>query len=420
MLINFTCSNFRSFRDEQTLSMLPGKTLNHQSHLIKAGNVDILNTAVIFGANASGKSNIYKAMRFSKELIVGYKIDHQCYFRLDPQYEKTPSTFEYEISVGEKLYRYGFRVIISTGEIVGEWLFRVSDKENEEDRLIFQRPLENNPHPEILSKFKRRLSRYLILTLSDELRKYHSEEVDEILQVRDWFFYNLKIFGTEENLLYELTYSEEQCRELGEFLGDFDLGVFSVGFDYANVRDDVGIPMVLKKGISIYNHCVINKEGVGTSKERRVADAKEQTCILMNNHGSDKEKFLWYDESDGTRRIMDLAPIIISDVPDVTYIVDELDRSLHPMVVYEFVRRFSNRNNGIAKQLIFTTHQTCLLDQNLLRRDEIWFVQKSRSGTTDLYSLDDFKERFDKNIEKLYLGGRYEGIPNINRRDYNA
>ena len=241
------------------------------------------------------------------------------------------------------------------------------------------------------------------------------------MEVRDWFTNNLKIISTEENLLSELTYTEEQVKELGDLLGDFDLGVFSVGFEYADVKSyDVGDPTFMRKGINIHEHCVINRDGVGTAKERRVADAKEQTCILLNNHGSDKEQFLWFDESDGTRRIMDLAPIIISDVPDVTYIVDELDRSLHPMVVYEFVRRFANRSNGIVKQLIFTTHQTCLLDQNLLRRDEIWFVQKDRSGTSDLYSLDDFGERFDKNIEKFYLGGRYEGIPNINRREFNA
>ncbi len=420
MLINFTCSNFRSFRDEQTLSLLPGKTLNHQGHLVTAGKVNILNTAAIFGANASGKSNIYKAMRFSRDFVLGAKIDRQSYFRLDPKYESVPSTFEYEIGTGGEFFRYGFQVIISTGEITGEWLFRVSDSENKEDTVIFQRPLENNPHPEILSRFKRRSSRYLILTLSDELRKRTSNDVADILKVRDWFADNLKIISTEENLLSELTYSEEQCRALGDLLGDFDLGVFSVGFSYANIREEVGLPKTFRKGINIYDRCVINRDGVGTNRDHKVADAKEQTCILQNNHGSDTEKFLWYDESDGTRRIMDLAPMIISDVPDITYVVDELDRSLHPMVVYEFVRRFANRADGIIKQLIFTTHQTCLLDQNLLRRDEIWFVQKDRSGTTALYSLDDFKERFDKNIERLYLGGRYEGIPNINRRDFDA
>lgn len=167
--------------------------------------------------------------------------------------------------------------------------------------------------------------------------------------------------------------------------------------------------------LTVYNEYVSRYPKKSSNDEKRQRNSKEP-LILVNNHGLKDELFLWYDESDGTRRLMDLAPMIISKEPDVTYIVDELDRSLHPMVVYEFVRRFTNSEaSQFKKQLIFTTHQTCLLDQELLRRDEIWFVQKERDGHSELYSLDQYNERSNKNIERMYLNGDFDAIPNILR-----
>ena len=419
MLLNFTCSNFRSFRTEQTLSMLPGSMKNHQGHIISQNDVKLLSVSAIFGANASGKSNIYKAMRYSRDFILGNKIDNQSYFRLDPTCKEEPSSFEYEFSIGDKIYRYGFQTIISKGSIVGEWLWRVSSNESQEDSLIFQRPLDSNPCPKLISKYKIRISRHLILTLADELRKKADPEIQEIVNVRNWFENNLKIIGTDENLLCELDYTTEQCQELSRFLGDFDVGISSVGFELVdkNRIESEQTRRVVDK-LYIADHIVKKDISTLPRKDYRKADARDQTLVLTNNHGSKEELFLWYDESDGTRRLMDLASIVISSVPDITYIVDELDRSLHPMVVYELVRRFSSKRAiEPPKQLIFTTHQTCLLDQDLLRRDEIWFVQKERDGQSNIYSLDEYDVRFDKNIEKMYLGGRYDAIPKITRGD---
>lgn len=419
MLLNFTCSNFRSFRDEQSFSMLPGSTKNHQSHMIAHGDTDLLSVSAIFGANASGKSNIYRAMRFSRDFILGLPIDKRSYFRLNPEYKEKPSTFEYEISVDGRLYRYGFQVVISQRRVEAEWLWRISDKESVEDELIYQRPLDADSFPLSFIRLKRRISKFLILTLADELRRNKDPRVAELLAVRRWFEKNLRIIGTQDSYVTEIDYTPEQCKELGRLLSDFDVGIYGTEFQlvkdvYFLNEDDSAIGQY----VNFSEHYITKNERAMTKKESRDADYKEGRWTLLNNHGRDDEQFLWFDESDGTRRLMDLAPMIISQESDITYVVDELDRSLHPMVVYEFVRRFaSNRFNGPLKQLIFTTHQTCLLDQELLRRDEVWFVQKMRDGHSELYSLDDYKERFDKNIEKMYLGGRYDAIPRITRGD---
>ena len=416
MLLNFTCSNFRSFRDEQTLSMLPGSTRNHQNHIITQGNLDILSLSVIYGANASGKSNIYKAMRFSRDFILGSPIDKQSYFRLDSESIGKPSTFEYEFTLNGIIYRYGFQLLISEGKVSGEWLWRVSDNESEDDRLIYQKPLDANPCPDGILKFKRRTSKYLILTLVDELRHKNDPDVLEIVAVRDWFENNLRVIGTDENMLDDLDYTEEECKEIGRLLADFDVGISSVSFKEVSDKHLKEEKLVYSKDDLKIGEHIVQKNL--PNKERIKVGPGRKRQVLTNNHGYKEEPFLWFDESDGTRRLLDLATIMISSVPDITYVVDELDRSLHPMVVYEMVRRFAvSRSNGPSRQLLFTTHQTCLLDQDLLRRDEIWFVQKETDGHSDLYSLDDYEVRFDKNIEKMYLAGRFNAIPRIIRGD---
>ncbi len=412
MLLNFTCSNFRSFRSEVTISMLPGATKNHPGHIMNVDGLEVLSTASIFGANASGKSNIFKAMKYSRDLILGKKIDENCFFRLDPEFRQKPSLFQFEFSIDDKLYRYGFEIIISERKIVNEWLWRISI--SGEDTLIYQKPLDSNPGPVSLIKLKRRLSKYLVLTLMDEVRNQDDPEIREIISVRNWFENNLKIIGTDENLLSELDYTEEQCVKLGTFLGDFDVGIFSVGFEKADLKKGSNEAFV-GDGLIVHDEYISKKENKVSSSKKFKHRISNQYLVLVNNHGMKEELFLWYDESDGTRRLMDLAPMVISEDSDITYIVDELDRSLHPMVVYEFVRRFNLEGARLRKQLIFTTHQTCLLDQNLLRRDEIWFVQKERDGHSELYSLDQYNERSNKNIERMYLNGDFDAIPNILR-----
>ena len=118
------------------------------------------------------------------------------------------------------------------------------------------------------------------------------------------------------------------------------------------------------------------------------------------------------EESDGTIRLMDLIDILIDDnKEDVVYIIDELDRSLHPQLTYKFVEQFFKLTKGNNIQLITSTHESHIMNFDLLRRDEIWFVNKNNKGESNIYSLDEFNERFDRKIDKAYLEGRYKGIP---------
>lgn len=131
-------------------------------------------------------------------------------------------------------------------------------------------------------------------------------------------------------------------------------------------------------------------------------------------HGKSLYSFDFEDESDGTRRLFDLMDILLSNENDTVYIIDELERSLHPKLTEHFLQLFSERHKEHKIQLIFTTHETSIMDQNLFRRDEIWFIEKDNENNSGIYSLDRFKERYDRKLSKAYLEGRYGAIPVFN------
>lgn len=132
---------------------------------------------------------------------------------------------------------------------------------------------------------------------------------------------------------------------------------------------------------------------------------------ILFEHGNKDIMFSLSEESDGTRRLLELIEILFSDNCNKIYIIDEIDRSLHPQLTYKLIETYLKSAADKQMQLIVTTHESRLLDFDLLRRDEIWFVNKDKSGATEVYSLDAYNERFDKKIDKAYLEGRYGGVP---------
>jgi AAA15 family ATPase/GTPase len=132
---------------------------------------------------------------------------------------------------------------------------------------------------------------------------------------------------------------------------------------------------------------------------------------LKFSHGNQSSLFSFKEESDGTVRILDLIEMLVSNQQGKTYIIDELDRRLHPCLTYRYVQEFLQTAAKNDIQLIVTTHESRLLDFDLLRRDEVWFINKRKTGESDMYSLEEYNERFDKRIDKAYLEGRYGGVP---------
>ena len=137
----------------------------------------------------------------------------------------------------------------------------------------------------------------------------------------------------------------------------------------------------------------------------------EKVAKLMFQHGEDTEKYEYGEESDGTQRLIQLLNVILNDGEETIFIIDELDRSFHPQMTIKFVETFLKFSAKKATQLIITTHESNLMDLNILRRDEIWFAEKEKDNNTILYTLEKFKIRYDKVVAKDYLAGRYGAVP---------
>lgn len=146
-------------------------------------------------------------------------------------------------------------------------------------------------------------------------------------------------------------------------------------------------------------------------------DELKVTTIKLK-HGTSLFDFDFEDESDGTRRIFDLMDMLLMKDDDIVYVVDELERSLHPKLTEHFLKLFSERHKDHKIQLIFTTHEAAIMDQELFCRDEIWFIERDGDNNSKIYSLDRFKERYDKKLSKAYLEGRYGAIPVFNRFEF--
>lgn len=449
MLIRFNVKNFLSFntRDNnqsEEFSMIAGKVRNKPEHLYIDKNIKLLKFAAVYGANAAGKSNLVKAMQFMKTVVLyGLPDGHtEKYCRINKKNKNSSSYFEFEILLDGKYYAYGFEVILSQSKFISEWLVELHA--NGEDTLLFQRDIASGLYEfgSILKKDKNiinRLNIYAEDIKKDEtvlflniMNKNKGNLYDNYVSIRilrdlfRWISYNLDINSPKQPVtdyynLAKMYKPEKIYRTIAAFgTGVTDLKTIKIDLNKAlnllpkHVQEDVLSKIekckIKAKKIGFGNHVLIFR--VSTSFLLINIDSLGNTkCETIKfGHGQEKVLFSLNEESDGTIRLIDLLEILIAG-EGKTYIVDELDRCLHPSLTYKFVETFLKIAREKNIQLIVTTHEARLMDFELLRRDEIWFVQKKENGTSDIYSLEEYNTRFDKKIDKAYLEGRYGGIP---------
>jgi AAA15 family ATPase/GTPase len=413
MLINFRCSNFRSIRDIQELSMVSSVTKNLPEQITKFENMGILKAALIFGANASGKSNIFKAIRFSRDLIMNletpdYSPSAQV-FKLDQTYLKKGSIFEYEIEIDNRFFKYGFEIMIPEKfKIIGEWLSEIF-LDNRKNEIIFIRNNKICNFNENQNTIEATDNELILRKISiDNKNTYKKLECHKIIsKVNNWFWNSLAVIKPTGSLRWTFDYkNEEKLQELKRILSAFDTGINNFEFiEHKTGEEDLK---------PIYNiRTKYNDDMMMNDRTVFIKGEYGRYEVLRGIHGDENVDLLSYDESDGTSRLFDLAPILIDDDKDMTYIVDEIDRCLHPAVTYGFIEWFLKKKYKHHVQLISTTHQTDLMDQELIRRDELWLVQKELDGHSELYSIDNYKVRFDIKLDKSYKEGRFKGRPII-------
>ncbi|MDE6888338.1 MAG: ATP/GTP-binding protein [Eubacterium sp.] len=452
MLIRFNVKNFLSFSEREDgkseeFSMIAGKVRSKREHIYEDGKIKLLKFAAVYGANASGKSNLVKALDFMRKTVVlglpeGHT-DHYC--KAAAESKEKESYFELEILLNEKYYAYGFEMILNQSRFISEWLVELTSDNKE--KLIFSRDINKGTYElggEVKTKgLIEKLNVYaediqqdgsvLFLSIMNQNKKtlYQQFEQAAIFQdVYQWIKNNMDINYPDRPIsdysyMAETENVEKICRMIAAFgtgIKDFQMVEVPVekvlGHLPKRIQEDL-LTDIEKKTVEMKADMDVNGIGIIMRSYRdffilNIDKEENITCKTIKfSHGKKNILFELSEESDGTVRLLDLLEVLLSG-KGKTYIIDELDRCLHPSLTYKFVETFLELASEKNIQLIATTHESRLLDFDLLRRDEIWFVNKRKSGESDIYSLEEYNARFDQKIDKAYLEGRYGGVPVFN------
>lgn len=430
MLIRFIVTNFLSFNEESDFNMIAGSFKTHKHHVYNVGKIDVLKAAVFYGANGSGKSNLMKAINFLKETVRAGGIDQPVddkKFKLNKNNAEKPISFEIEFAIGKKIYSYG--ISLNHDVVTEEWLYESGI--TVEDKLVFERKTTNTGKISIkvADKYvKTQKDAMLIELLQENLLQKNKlllglNDVlknEEIKSVKDWFEFKLILIFPEthfKGILPLLLSDNKLKRHYDQFLQSFDTGINQLGsevIDFEKYEIDPKEKMTRKEietHMKTVPFLLNNETNSVIIKDNGKLVVKKAISIHKDNLGKDTP-FMISEESDGTMRLIDFIPAFYNLLQqDFTYLIDEIDRSLHPSLLCAMINKVM-ADNGTKGQLIFTSHESNLLDLEIFRQDEIWFVEKdNKFGDTKMYSLSEFKPRYDLDIRKGYLKGRFGAIP---------
>ena len=447
MLLRFISKNLYSFNEETEFNLFPSsRTTHHLHHKVSCGHAKALRMSAIYGATGAGKSNLIKALTLMDLIVTDGNVEFLSNQQTDLAFrfsneKNNPISLAIEFYKNEKIYYYTISFV--SGIITNEELYQ--SLENNDVR-IFSREIidgkqkitfaegfsENASNATFLEVLQDRILRPEEVLLSFLASKYPNEFHDAT-SAHEWFIQNLMtVFpGSRPGISAHLFDSNPQMLDLlNTLLPQMRTGVSKMKI-WKGVVDENShtlsdewrklIPILKEnpgKAYPMY-HTFDDRVTASAVYEDGKVIMKTLEPIHKLEDGSEVAMPI-YSESDGTLRLIDYIPFIYSIIhEDRIYIIDEIERSLHPILIKEIINKISSINEAKG-QLIFTTHESCLLDQKILRSDEIWFAEKDGGQSTHLYPLSDFNIHSTANIENGYLNGRYGGIPFLaNLRDLN-
>lgn len=450
MLISFTVSNFRSFDKEERFSMVAGKARNfsERTNRISSANVKLIKFKAVYGANASGKSNLVRAIDFMQHAMLhGIPANAAMdYCRVSDNNAERPSTFAVEVVLNNIRYIYGFEAVLNSGLFTKEWMYEVR---RQHCRTIFYRDVRKGTYDVASymedSQLADRLSFYaddikndgsiLFLRVMNKNKDALYDTYPILAPYRTvyrWFRFKLSVNYPDEPITqYTYFFDSEGSATAEELLARFDTGISKV-----QVCDEPTEKLIAQFPKRLWSDLV---ESLTEQKRRYEEQHQERipaiilrmqedhsmyifelieeevrckTLKFQHKHG--QSLFSLKEESDGTIRLLDLLEVLLANNSDMVYVIDEVSRCLHPLLTKKFIGDFLALAAERNIQLIVTTHEADLMDLDLLRQDEIGFVGKrDEDGTSKIFGLDEFGARFDKRIRKAYLDGEYGGIPNL-------
>ncbi len=431
MLLRFVAENIMSFKDAVEFNMFPSsKSHSHENHKISCGHATALRMSAIYGANGAGKSNLLKAIDLLKTMVEVESLRTIDFydgltFKFDPKYNFKSSGLAIEFFYNKTIFYY--QIEFSPKEIITEQLLM---SKKSKDVNIFKRDGSNiSINPTYIAKgiadqFQDALNRLVRpdMLLLSFLGKYYANECPLVSDAYKWFIKKLQLVLPDSfngyvphmidvdskfsklvaKTLPELKTGIHRLKVKKEILREEDLR----GEDKLKLvklaKADPGKPQLVRDNNT--------SDVVNVIYENGNLFIKSLVAVHKNLDGSEIEMSL-HGESDGTRRLIEYMPLLYAIIQnDLVYVVDEIERSIHPIMIKDIMQKLSENENARG-QIVFTTHESGLLDQRIFRPDEIWFAQKDAEQATQLYPLSDFNVHKTANIENGYLNGRYGGIP---------
>ena len=416
-----------SFRDPVSFSMVASRERQHGERVPKVEKYQtrILPVAVIYGANASGKTNFFRALNFVKNLVVEGtgpdKLIPVEPHRLVSGHMEKPSRFKLELLIEETIYEFSFaatRKAILEEKLV--WITSTSEK-----TLYDRQGDKPNLHSSLDRKqflhfaFQGTRDNQLFLTNSV------SQKVDAFKPVYDWFKEALHLIDPDSMVGDFWHFLEEEHplhNAINEILPQLDTGISHLGieevpFDSVPFEEDFKSELKerVKEGNLLGVHAVPTNERFIFTRSEGVLTAKKLVSFHSKPDGTNA-KFEIRQESSGSQRVIDLLPAFFAEPfahSSTVYVIDEVDRSLHTLLTRKLLETYlADCSPQSRTQMLFTTHDVFLMDQDLFRRDELWATERNSEGSSDIFSFSDYKGiRYDKNIRKSYLQGRLGGVP---------
>ena len=405
MLIRFSFKNFKSFKNENCLDMEATSLKEHEYNVAKTENGEYLKVSAIYGANASGKTNVLQAFDYMKKRILvsddskkNSPIDEENIYSF--MINNDPIALEVEIlAKNNKIYKYGFEVLKDT--IISEWLF---EKRVNKFYAIFERENNNvSMKPNKISDLVNIDERTLFLNIYSKIDRNN----ENFSNVYDWFVNSMYLDLGNPNferfinnrVSLKILSDENYKKELLKFIKTFDSGIEGI----RTTPDSI--------------EAVKNNNGI--------IDIE----VLHRGENGELKALPFYLESNGTRKMFHLFDFFMDALKNgMVLFVDELDAKLHPLLTRYIINLFHNSQTNIGNgQLIYSTHDTVNLNKETFRRDEIWFAEKDKDGISEIYALSDYileddknagkKVRNDATYNKDYLTGRYGAIPVLEEFD---
>jgi len=443
MLIRFVLDNVLSFGKQKELSMIPYsrlQTLPH--HKYEMSGISLLKMAAIYGANGAGKSNLVKGLAMFQHFVVKGKMPFELkksQFKFNKNTHNGNQILGVEFFEGEKAYLYA--VIFNGGLVVQEELYE-SGLGHSADVLLFKRKTINEKIDiEFLEEFENDEKGQLLKSILIEefiqpdrlafkvIANRDNKHLKSIKNAYGWFAKSLQIIMPNSKplaLAHKIEVDKSFKKYAEDIMCSFNIGIASLETSKVSLEEFFGEDdeEYVSKIMGRVDDSPSSMIGLGTMHGEELIVVKENKNYwvkqLKTKHSSIQNNDVFFDldeESDGTIRLLDFIPALKNVISRrKVYVIDEIERSIHPLLIKKLIKKFSD-DVASKGQLIFTTHESNLLDQDIFRQDEIWFVEKSKTGSTDIYSLSKFREHKTIDIQKGYLKGRYGSIPFLGNLD---